>query len=309
MSIQLKNSQNQQFDVTGAIDLHVHCGPEGIPRRFDAVSLAEHVQQSRLGGVVLKSHITSTSNWAEMAHRLTGTRLYGSIVLNHYLGGINPMAVRGALGPATEGIPYLKVVWLPTIHAAAHLKARHHEGEAYDIPPEWCGGVVSNLAQPIAQVEPINVLAPGLQQSLDDVLRLVAQYDLILATGHVGRAEVFHTVERAFELGVRKIIVTHPCYDPPALDNEDLRTLAASGAYVELSYILINLGMVTLGETAEIMRRVGAVHTILSTDMGQVDRETPAEGLAKFGAGLLAHGIPLEDITTSMKTNPRALLS
>ena len=74
------------------------------------------------------------------------------------------------------------------------------------------------------------MLAPELQQSLDDVLRLVAQYDLVLATGHVGRDEVFHTVERAQKLGVRKIIVTHPCYDPPALNTEDLRTLAASGA-------------------------------------------------------------------------------
>ena len=124
----MTNEQKSRFDVTGAIDLHVHCGPEGIPRRFDAVSLAEHVKQSGLGGVVLKSHVTCTSNWAEMAHRLTETRLYGSVVLNHYVGGINPMAVRGALGPAIDGVPYLKVVWLPTVHAAAHLYARHHEG-------------------------------------------------------------------------------------------------------------------------------------------------------------------------------------
>ena len=305
----MKDQQPSKFDVTGAIDLHVHCGPEGIPRRFDPVSLAEHVKHSRLGGAVLKSHVTSTGSWAEIAHRLAGTRLHGSIVLNHYVGGINPMAVRGALGPETDGKPYLKVVWLPTVHAAAHLNARHHEGEAYDIPPEWCGGTVSNLALSIDQVEPINVLAPELQQSLDDVLRLVAQHDLVLATGHVGRDEVFHTVDRAQKLGVQKIIVTHPCYDPPALDTDDLRTLAASGAYVELSYILIDLGIVTLAETADIMRRVGAARTILSTDMGQVDRVTPAEGLAKFGSGLLAHGVPLEDINTSMKDNPRNLLS
>jgi len=298
-----------QFDVGGAIDLHVHCGPEGIPRRFDAVSLAEHVRSSGLGGVVLKSHATSTSNWAEIAYRLTGTRLYGSIVLNHYVGGINPMAVRGALGPAHGGVPYLKVVWLPTVHAAAHLTARHHEGETYDIPPEWCGGKVSNLAQPIDQVESINVLAPELQQRLDDVLRLVAQHDLVLATGHVGREEVFHVVQRAQDLGVQKIIVTHPCYDPPALGIQDLKALAASGAYVELSYILLDLGIVTFSQTADIMRGVGAARTVLSTDVGQIDRVSPAEGLAKLGSGLVEQGIPNEQIDIAMKENPRALLS
>ena len=84
-----------------------------------------------------------------MAHDVTGIRLHGSVVLNHYVGGINPAAVRGALGPSAGGEPYLKVVWLPTVHAAAHLTARHHEGEQYDIPPEWCGGTVSSLARPI----------------------------------------------------------------------------------------------------------------------------------------------------------------
>ena len=297
------------FDVTGAVDLHVHCGPEGIPRRFDAISLARHVERTGLAGAVLKSHMTATGSWVQMAHDVTGIRLHGSVVLNHYVGGINPAAVRGALGPAAGGEPCLKVVWLPTVHAAAHLTARHHEGERYDIPPEWCGGAVSGLAQPIHQVEPINVLATGLRPRLDEVLRLAADHDLVLATGHAGRDEVFYVMERAGALGVRKLIITHPCYDPPALSATELAELAAAGAYIELSYILVDLGLVSFAETAAIFRQVGASQTILSTDVGQVDRASPAEGLAKLGAGLLAEGIPREDIDTAMKHNPRFLVS
>ncbi len=297
------------FDVTGAVDLHVHCGPEGIPRRFDAISLARHVKRTGLAGAVLKSHMTATGSWVQMAHDVTGIRLHGSVVLNHYVGGINPAAVRGALGPAAGGEPCLKVVWLPTVHAAAHLTARHHEGERYDIPPEWCGGAVSGLAQPIHQVEPINVLATGLRPRLDEVLRLAADHDLVLATGHAGRDEVFYVMERAGALDVRKLIITHPCYDPPALSATELAELAAAGAYVELSYILVDLGLVSFAETAAIFRQVGASQTILSTDVGQVDRASPAEGLAKLGAGLLAEGIPREDIDTAMKHNPRFLVS
>ncbi|MCY4438637.1 MAG: DUF6282 family protein [Deltaproteobacteria bacterium] len=299
---------DREYDVTGAVDLHIHCGPEGIPRLFDAVSLARHVEQSGLGGAVLKSHMTATASWAQMAHDLTGVRLHGSVVLNRYLGGINPAAVRGALGPSADGEPYLKVVWLPTVHAAAHVTARHHEGEQYDIPPEWCGGTVSSLAQPLAQVEPINVLDTGLRPPLDEILRIVADNDLVLATGHAGRDEVFYVMERADALGVRKVIVTHPCYDPPAIGVSELAELAAAGAFIELSFILVDMGLVSFEDTAAILRRVGRDRTILSTDVGQVDRVAPAEGLAKLGAGLLAEGIPREDIDAAMKGNPRFLV-
>ena len=149
--------------VSGAIDLHVHCGPEGIPRRYDPVSLATHIGESPVDSAVMKSHVINTSNWAEIAHRSTGVHLYGSIVLNHYVGGINPMAVRGALGPSHDGDPYLKVVWLPTVHANSHVSAYKERGEKYDIPPEWSGGIVSPLAMPIDDVEPIDVQAPAMR--------------------------------------------------------------------------------------------------------------------------------------------------
>ena len=150
------------------------------------------------------------------------------------------------------------------------------------------------------------MLATGL---LDEVLRLVADHDLVLATGHAGRDEVFYVMERARALGVKKVIVTHPCYDPPALNLSELKELAAAGAYIELSFILVDMGLVSLAETAAIFRAVGASRAILSTDVGQVDRVSPAEGLARLGAGLLAEGISREDIDTAMKHNPRFLVS
>ncbi len=73
------------FDIRGAIDLHVHCGPEGIPRRFDAIGMARHVREAGLAGAVLKSHVANTTSWAELAWRATGVRLFGSITLNHHV--------------------------------------------------------------------------------------------------------------------------------------------------------------------------------------------------------------------------------
>ena len=71
------------------------------------------------------------------------------------------------------------------------------------------------------------MLATGLRPPLDEVLRLTADHDLVLATGHAGRDEVFYVMERARALGVKKVIVTHPCYDPPALSVSELTELAA----------------------------------------------------------------------------------
>ena len=125
----------------------------------------------------------------------------------------------------------------------------------------------------------------------------------------MARDEVFYVMERATALGVRKVIVTHPCYDPPAIAAPELAELAAAGAYIELSFILVDMGLVSFEETAAIFRHVGAGRTILSTDVGQVDRVAPAEGLAKLGAGLLAEEISRGDIDTAMKHNPRFLVS
>ena len=294
--------------VQGAIDLHVHCGPEGIPRRYDPVSLATHIGESPLDSAVIKSHVINTSNWAEIAHRMTGVHLYGSIVLNHYVGGINPMAVRGALGPSHDGDPYLKVVWLPTVHAASHVAAYRERGEVYDIPPEWSGGIVSPLALPLDTVEPIDLLAPEVLRPLDEVLHLVAEYGLILATGHVGRHEIFFVVERAKARGIDRFVITHPTMDPPGLEMSDLEALADAGAFIELCYVGLSHGD-DLSTMTDVFDRVGPSRVILTTDLGQVDTVAPAEGLALFADALVDAGVSRSDVAAAITRNPRRLLS
>lgn len=297
------------YSAAGATDLHVHCGPEGIPRRFDAVQLAEHVAASGLRSLVLKSHFGASGDWAQIAHRLTGVRLAGSITLNHHVGGINPMAVRAALGPADDRGPFLKVVWLPTVHSGAHLAARRTEGEGYDIPAEWAGGVLPRVAQAIDTVPPISLLAAEVQPRLDDVLRLIAEHRLVLATGHIGRDEVFHVVERAHVAGVERIVATHVLYDPPAMTRAEMRTLAAAGVHIELTYVMVEMGLVSVAEVAGVLAEIGPDRVVLTTDLGQVDRRAPADGMAEFGRLLLEHGVPLAMVDAAMKTNPAALLS
>jgi hypothetical protein len=266
------------------------------------------VAQSGLRSLVLKSHFTMTSDWAHMAHRLTGVRLWGSVTLNHHLGGINPLAVRAALGPRDDRGPFLKVVWLPTVHAAAHLAARRAHGDEHDVPAEWAGGTLPDAAERIDDLRPISLRDPSVDPALDAVLELIARHDLVLATGHVGRDEVFLVLERARRAGVGRIVVTHPAHDPPGLSLADMQAVAAAGAYVELSYILLDMGSVSGEETARTFRAVGADRIVLTTDVGQVDRVTPAEALARFAAILAGEGVEADQIALAMRTNPGKLV-
>ena len=296
------------FDVSDAVDMHVHCGPEGIPRLFDAIQMARHVKETGLTSVVMKSHFMDTSSWAQMAHRETGVRLCGSITLNHYVGGINPMAVRSALGPGDAQGGFLKTVWLPTVHANAHLCMHCAAGDTHDIPAEWGGGVLSAVARPITGLDRISVLADSVQPALREVLDLVAEHDLVLGTGHVGAAEVHHVLDLAKRAGAKKVVVTHANYSLPGIGIPEMIELAGRGAYIELAYVVVDLGLGTAKDVAEAMRQVGADHIVLSTDVGQVDRAPPGKALQHFGELLLREGVSLEDIETSMKRVPRMLI-
>ena len=185
--------------MKGAFDLHLHAGPEVIPRKYDALEAGEALRQESMGGAVLKSHYFSTVPFVKMAHERGYDNVWGSVTLNHYLGGLNPFALRASLGMQHNGCQLLKMVWMPTVHAAAHLAIRKKDGELYDVPPEWTGGFITGT--PVEQVPPICLTDSAVQENLREILRIIADNGLILATGHISKEEVFHLVPLARSLG------------------------------------------------------------------------------------------------------------
>ena len=105
--------------VAGAIDFHVHSGPDVFGRGLLDSEVAAAAARAGMRGLVLKNHVTSTADRAYLVMRsVPGIEVFGGIVLNGAVGGINPVAVEwmhrmeGGRG---------KVVWLPTFEAAAHI--------------------------------------------------------------------------------------------------------------------------------------------------------------------------------------------
>ena len=277
-------------------------GPEVIPRRCYALRAGEELRRDGMSGAVLKSHYFSTAPFAQMAREQGFDNVYGALVLNHYVGGLNPFALRGSLR-----MGMLKIVWMPTVHAAAHLAVRKAGGAEYDIPPEWTGGTITGT--PVDQVPPISVTDGAVQERLKEILRIIADNGLVLATGHISREEVFHLVPLARSLGVRKIILTHPSYETTRLSLDDLRELTAlDGVYAEQSYALMPIDGQTPAQVAGYIREVGAEHTIMTTDLGQRGRQSSGEGMALFRELMEGEGISLAELDVMTIQNPARLL-
>ena len=79
----------------GVVDTHYHVGPELIARRYDVKTIAD-VAAPFGATLVLKNHTYPTTPLASLARKHFGARFLGGVVLNRYVGGLNPQAIEGA---------------------------------------------------------------------------------------------------------------------------------------------------------------------------------------------------------------------
>jgi Family of unknown function (DUF6282) len=288
--------------VRGAFDLHVHVGPDVIPRRIDDVSLARRFRELGLAGFALKSHYVPTAERASVVRAaVPDVAAIGAIALNQAVGGLNPLAVEIA---AREGA---RIVWLPTVDAPGETAGRTEPRPGAKLPA-WAGMQQELLGMGMA-IEPVPVLDDG-GRPLDEaraVLEVVARHDLVLATGHLGRDEIFAMVDAAFRQGVRQVVVTHPEFPSQNLSIDDQRDLASRGALLERCFTTPHTGKCTWERWLEATRAVGAEHSLLSTDLGQRNNPPVEDGLALMADRLLLAGFSEEEVRTMAVENTRRL--
>ncbi len=279
------------------IDFHVHVGPEFLARRYDALSIAEEAHASGFG-CVLKNHFTPTTALAAQARAHRPVTILGGIVLNYSVGGLNPHAIHAAQGankaatlqPTPDPLPF--VVWMPTIHAEGHLV---HTGRR-DLIPAW--GVDGRFCRTFPPGAGITIWGPcgpgeGLRPEIHEILQLILRHDLILATGHLSAAEVKALVVTAHEMGIRKIIVTHPFFGATGLSLADQAALAErDGVYLEHCYSNLEMDRIPLSRYVASIREVTPRRVILSSDVGQPQSPPVTQGLRRFFEMLLAEGVP-----------------
>jgi len=267
--------------LAGVIDIHIHTSPDVRERRLDDLALAAEAKRVGARAIVIKSHVVPTMDRAWIAERATpGVRVFGGIVLNPHVGGLNPVAVETAIRMGA------KIVWLPTSWAA---NERRRQGRDDGVETVVDGKVV-----------------PALQP----ILNLVAAGDVALATGHLSAAESLVVVEEARKRGVERIIVNHPEWTTVDMSIAEQKTLAEFGVYFERCYARNAGGKYdkNFRRNLDAMEVLGFDTTIVATDGGQVENPMWSEALAEYIAFLLDAGVPSQAVEVMTKRNPARVL-
>jgi len=219
----------------------------------------------------------------------------GAISLNRAVGGINPLAVEVA---AREGA---RTVWLPTVDAVNEAGERSSANL-----PVWAK-LQLELREQGVEIDPVPVVDDGgeVLPVLRSVLAMVARHGMVLATGHLGRDEIFSVVDVALEEGVRDIVITHPEFPAQNLSVSDQSALAGRGALLERCFTTPHTGKVPWERWLENIRLTGPEHSVLSTDLGQVFNPPVEDGIALMADRLLEAGFDEEDVHTMAVANTR----
>jgi hypothetical protein len=286
--------------LRGALDTHVHIGPDVVERSVDDLTLARQMLELGMAGFVMKSHYTATAERASVVRAaVPPIEALGSIALNRAVGGINPLAVEIA---AREGA---RIVWMPTVDALN--EAHEREAPPGAKVPVWVR-LQRELLERGIEIEPIAVLdADGRPTSQTrDVLAVVAEHGITLATGHLGRDEIFAIVDAAREQGVARIVVTHPEFPSQDLSVSEQRALVErGGVLLERCFTTPHTGKISWERWLAAIRETGPEHSVLSTDLGQVFNPPVADGMALMVDRLLGAGFDEQEVRTMAVTNTR----
>jgi hypothetical protein len=280
--------------LAGAIDFHVHSGPDSFTRSTTDFEIARIAKLRGMGALVLKNHFTMTADRAYLAEKVTGMRCYGGIVLNRAVGGLNPAAIeRMVTFTGNKG----RIVWLPTFDAENHV--RYFKETRPSVPVARDGKLVPELKP---------------------IFALIAKHNLVLETGHSSAAECLLLIRAAKQAGVKRIVVTHAMADPIGMTTAQLKEVAKLGAKIECVWMTNLTGpkshlasmrywrQVTTADYAKAIRAVGVEHFLLASDLGQYLNPIPTDGMKAFLLQLREAGFTDREIRRLCHDTPAALL-
>ncbi len=290
-----RNYGGPLLDMIGATDLHCHPFPDLFPRLADDIDIAIAARDAGMAAIVLKCHHENTVSRAYLVQRMVpGIRVYGGVVLNTYVGGLNPAAVEAALRLGG------KEVWMPTVDAGYHAEVHGSTG-GYD---SQGGG--RQQAEGIWVTDRDDKLRP----EVSEILSLIAERNAILGTCHLSPKEIVTLVTEARAIGVEKIVITHPFFKVPNLTLDVIEELVRLGAMPEFGYCTVSPAWhyATPEIVSEAINRVGASRCVLVSDTGQRHNPMPSEALRVFSQTLFEKGVSEADIRTMTCANPMDLL-
>ena len=209
--------------------------------------------------------------------------MYGGLALNYEVGGLNPKAVQTALEMGA------KVIWLPTVDAENDCRKHGRSGG-------------------IRMTDDRGVPTSELRR----IFTLIKEYDAVLATGHISPNEIRCVVDSARNIGVRKVVLTHPEYWVVDMSLESQKELV-----LDYDVILERCFMQPLKSgkwisnaerNLDAIRKLGAESTILSTDCGNPSTPPWEISMQQYLQFMADHNVSQEKLRSMVQTTPARLL-
>jgi len=272
--------------IKGAIDIHIHIGPDpNRRRRLTANEAAVQAKEAGMRGIVLKSHDYVTTPVTYLVQQLVpGIEIFGGLSLDEEIGGLNPSTVEMA------GKIQTKIIWMPTFSSQCDMEKRKIDGKGI------------RIVDGSGKILPV----------VTEILKLVIKYDMTLSTGHISTEEIFALLEEGERTGVKRTIITHPLSVSFGCraSIEDQKKMIREGVFIEHCFIatMPTSDRVDPQRIVEAIRAVGPEHCIMSTDFGQIFNPAPVEGLRMYIETLMRYGITEDEIITMVQKNPARAL-
>lgn len=291
--------------LQGAYDLHIHFGPDVVPRKATEVEIAERFLDAGMKGFAMKSHFTPTVERAQLVSvRFPGLNAVGGVVLNSSVGGINPMAVEvaGRLGG--------RIVWFPTLDAVHDIpRLRKNIPQFVELQDKLVKKHMMRSGVPLLNSD------GTLADAVFYVLEIAREYGMAIATGHSSPKEGLALVKAAHDMGIEKIIVTHADWKGTNYTLEEQAAAIENGAFIEHCYMTPSI---PYEEISFQMKVLGPEHFFLSTDLGAIrvpggkksgflmsgSAPYPDEGMAAFVSILHSLGFSEDELRRMVVDNP-----
>lgn len=291
---EIKNEKYEDV-LRGVIDIHIHAGPDVIPRRQDIFEIAREARDRGMKAVVCKPFAYCNAPMAKVAEKLTpGIRVFGGLMLDLPVGGYNPRAVDAAIKLGS------KFIWGPVFDSAITVQKSKKVTWYQEV-----GTIKEKVG-----LRPVDEKG-RVKEEVKDIFGLIAEAgDVVFGTGHQFPEDTLKLIEVARKAGVKKFIVTHPHAPVIGATLDEQKEMIKLGA--KLDYVWCNAlpyyDRTDPKEYADSMKTLGPKNIIMSTDFGQPVNATPAQGMLNYILTMMTKGITKAEIDIMCRKNPSELL-
>ena len=285
--------------LRGVSDLHVYCLPCVYGRLFDEVELAKQFRAVGYRAFVSKRHHCCNADSAKIVTKhVPGIKVFGGVVLNWSVGGLNPHAVDAAI------LMGAKIIWLGNMHAGTlSHKSFYSKYNWHNLPhnhtlktrpiKEWMVAPPLNL---------VDLETKELVPVMYDILDLIADAgDVILNTCHISYQECAVVVPAAIKAGITRIMIDHA----HRFTIDQQQTLASMGTYLEYD---IPKDESKHKDIAEFVKTIGAKKCIITSGMGATTHCHPIDEMRHMMMSLKMNGISEKEVDLMTKITPAYLL-